>query len=116
VAANFPIQGIAASILRLAILWFYEAGLPLLATIHDAALFEVNLADAPELIRVATAIMVRAGEQMIPGMRLKVDVSSVPLLILPGINIKPLAEGGDVRKAYELHVARARQAMLGGAA
>jgi hypothetical protein len=57
--------------------------------------------------------MVRAGEHFIPGMRLKVDVSSVPRLDLPGVG--PLAEE-STRPVYEMHVARARQAMLGRAA
>ena len=49
-AANFVIQGTAASILRHAVLGFHDAGLPLLATVHDAAVFEVAIEDAEALI------------------------------------------------------------------
>jgi hypothetical protein len=105
-AVNYPIQGSAASILRQAVLGFHAANLPLIATVHDAAIFELDIADAEDLITTATRIMVGAGTYFVPGLTLKVDVSStVPL---PGREWNPLAEA-ETRDAYLLHLQRARR-------
>jgi hypothetical protein len=112
-AANFPIQGSAAGILKHAVLGFHDAGLPLIGTIHDAAVFEVDAADAGDLITTATRIMVEAGEWFIPGLRLKVDVtSSVPLQHLSHLMIEPLADPQTL-ESYRRHLARASKATVG---
>ena len=99
-AANFPIQGTAALILRQAVLGFYAAGLPLLAPVHDAALFEVTLGEAADLIATASRIMTEAGAWFVPGLALKVDVStSVPIPGIPDLDSEDrrLASGGRWR-------------------
>jgi DNA polymerase I-like protein with 3'-5' exonuclease and polymerase domains len=105
-AVNYPIQGSAASILRQAVLGFHAANLPLIATVHDAAIFEVDIVDSGDLITTATRIMVEAGAYFVPCLTLKVDVSSTTPL--PGREWNPLAEA-ETRDAYLLHLQRARR-------
>jgi hypothetical protein len=106
-AANFPVQGTAAGVLRRAVLGCHDAGLPLIATVHDSLVFEVPVAAAEALILTATWIMGDASEWFVPGLRLKVDVSaSVPLPHLAHLTIGPLADP-PTHNAYQRHLARA---------
>ena len=65
-ASNFPVQGTAAGILRRAVLGCHDAGLPLIATVHDSLVFEVRVEDAAALILTATRIMGDASEWFHP--------------------------------------------------
>jgi hypothetical protein len=108
-AGNAPIQGTAAAIYRQAVLGIHRAGLPLIATVHDSFVFECALHEAPDLIPTVTRIMVAAGAYFLPGLRLKVDVStSVPVPALPELTER-LADP-DRLEAYLRHLGRARKA------
>jgi hypothetical protein len=106
-AVNFPIQGSAASILRHAVLGFHAAGLPLIATVHDAAIFEVGLAEAHDLIATATRIMVEAGAYFVPGLQLKVEATTTGPLP-GGLTWAPLADA-DTEKAYRTYLRRVQR-------
>jgi DNA polymerase I-like protein with 3'-5' exonuclease and polymerase domains len=113
VAANFPIQAMAAGVLRRGVVASYQAGLPLIATVHDALVFECQVDEVEALVRTVTQLMGDASEWFIPGLRLKVDVSaSKPLPRLAHLNIGPLADP-TLRAAYDLVLRRAGQRQRG---
>jgi DNA polymerase-1 len=110
VAANFPVQGVAAGILRRAVLGVYEAFLPLIATVHDSLVFECRIEEAGDLIATVIRIMGDASEWFFPGFRLKVDVSaSLPLPYLSHLNIGHFADP-STREVYDHYLARAAKA------
>jgi DNA polymerase I-like protein with 3'-5' exonuclease and polymerase domains len=91
-AANFPVQGVAAGILRRAVLGCYAASLPLIATVHDSLVFEVRIEEVGDLVNTVIRIMGDASEWFFPGFRLKVDVSaSTPLPHLPHLTIRTIS-------------------------
>ena len=93
----------------------HDAGLPLIATVHDSLVFEVRVEDAAALILTATRIMGDASEWFIPGLRLKVDVAaSVPVPYLAHLNIGPLADP-STHAAYLRHLARAARSKAAAA-
>lgn len=106
-AANAPVQGTGGGVLRRAVLSSFEANLPLLATVHDSLVYECDIQDAEALILTVIRIMGDASEWFVPGLRLKVDVStSVPLPHLTHLSIGPLADP-ETHAAYQRHLARA---------
>jgi hypothetical protein len=101
------VQGVAAGILRRAVLGVYVASLPLIATVHDSLVFEVRIEDTAALIETVIRIMGDASEWFVPGFRLKVDVSaSTPLPHLSHLDIGLIADP-DTRGAYDRYLARA---------
>jgi hypothetical protein len=72
-AANFPVQGGASDITRLACNLTSEAGIALLASVHDSLLVEADERDIDQAAAAAEAFMVRAGQELLGGVRLKVD-------------------------------------------
>jgi DNA polymerase I-like protein with 3'-5' exonuclease and polymerase domains len=75
--ANFPSQGNAADMLRLAAVGVCDANVQLDATVHDAVLIEEHADDLDEAIRRTRAAMNRASEQVLYGFRLRTDVTTV---------------------------------------
>jgi DNA polymerase-1 len=74
---NFKVQGCGAEILRLAGILLWEAGIPIVAPVHDAFLAECA---APDLVDVADVMqrkMTQASEYVLNGSRLRTDVRIV---------------------------------------
>lgn len=82
---NWPIQAVGVDILRKAILDCESAGLRVLAPLHDAILFESDLADHEVQIQQAQALMVNAAKHWLSDFPLRLDTQ----LILPGQTLCP---------------------------
>jgi hypothetical protein len=74
---NFPIQGAGADIMRIAAIGIVEAGIELLAPVHDAFLIQAPLERLDADIAKAREIMAEAGAVALGGLRLKTDVEVV---------------------------------------
>ena len=74
---NFSMQANGAEILRLACIKAYESGVMLCAPIHDAILAECGVDEVEEHAAKLCKAMVWAGEQILDGFQLKVDVRVV---------------------------------------
>jgi hypothetical protein len=72
-ALNFPVQGGAADVTRLACNLASERGIAVLANVHDALLVEGGDDDIDGLAEEVGALMVRAGRELLEGFTLKVD-------------------------------------------
>ena len=66
-AANFPVQGNAAEMLRWACVLGVENGLSICAPVHDALLVEGKLTDEVEVVRTLSACMDRAAQIVLDG-------------------------------------------------
>lgn len=71
---NWPVQSTGSDILRVAVLYCQQAGVPACATIHDALAFVVPTANADELLAIAKAAMERAAYAVVGG-HIGVDVT-----------------------------------------
>jgi hypothetical protein len=71
--SNFPCQGNAADMLRLAASFVCDAGVMLDATIHDAVLVEADAGDIDVAVDQARRAMDRASELVLYGFRLRTD-------------------------------------------
>jgi hypothetical protein len=69
---NWPMQALAADLLRLLAVTLVENKFRVLALVHDAVLLECAIADVDKVVREATRLMVQASETVI-GIRLRVD-------------------------------------------
>jgi hypothetical protein len=68
---NWPIQGVSADILRIAVVWAHRRGIRLLGTVHDAALIEspidrieADVALMQEIMRRASRVVLGAGKEL----------------------------------------------------
>jgi DNA polymerase-1 len=75
--SNFPCQGNAADMLRLAAGFICDAGLQLDATIHDAVLIEADVDRIDTAVEVARRQMNRASELVLSGYTLRTDVELI---------------------------------------
>ncbi len=75
--SNFPCQGNAADMLRLAAVFICDAGVMLDATIHDAVLVEDMADDIDAAVDLARREMDRASELVLNGFRLRTDVEVI---------------------------------------
>lgn len=71
---NFPMQANGAEMLRLACIFTIEAGVRVIAPVHDAILIEYPLDQAADHIRAAQDAMARASRVVLSGFELKTDV------------------------------------------
>jgi hypothetical protein len=71
-AVNFKVQGGAADVSRLACNYVTEAGISLLACIHDSLLVEAAEEDIDAVADATEEFMIRAGMELLGGARLKV--------------------------------------------
>jgi DNA polymerase-1 len=71
--ANFPCQGNAADMLRLAACFICDSGVQLDATVHDAVLVESSADDIEAVVSAARREMDRASELVLHGFRLRTD-------------------------------------------
>ncbi len=78
--ANFPVQANAAEILRLSVIALRDAGFDVCATVHDCCVVEVAAEDAEAAAEEVKRLMVMAGEVVLGGFRLRIDVD----LVRPG--------------------------------
>jgi DNA polymerase I len=72
--ANFPIQGNAAEILRVACCLVTEAGFEVCAPVHDAILVHCNIEDVEQIRTEVKAMMVKASQIVLGGFALKVGI------------------------------------------
>jgi hypothetical protein len=72
-AVNFPVQGGAADVTRLACNLVSERGITVLANIHDALLIEGDVDVIDDLADETGSLMVQAGRELLQGFTLKVD-------------------------------------------
>jgi DNA polymerase I-like protein with 3'-5' exonuclease and polymerase domains len=72
---NWPIQSLAADLLRLVSIALVGEGLTVCSLIHDAVLLECRIDEIDHVVARAIAIMVRASEQVV-GIPLRVDAGS----------------------------------------
>jgi DNA polymerase I-like protein with 3'-5' exonuclease and polymerase domains len=70
---NFPVQGGAADVTRLACNRAAERGLAVLANVHDAVLVEGDADAIDDVADEVEALMVQAGRDLLRGVTLKVD-------------------------------------------
>ncbi len=103
VAANLPVQATGQSVLREAVVDAGAAGLPVIATVHDAIVLEAEERDAREVARAAERIMVAAAAVFCPGVKMRVDVSTTTDLT------EPLADP-ELRPRYDQVLQRAAAA------
>jgi DNA polymerase I-like protein with 3'-5' exonuclease and polymerase domains len=73
---NFRVQGTGADITRLGHIYQAEAGIKVLAPVHDAYLIEGPERDIEEIVEEATRQMIRAGERVI-GAHLRVEAQII---------------------------------------
>ena len=66
-ARNFPMQSAGADILRLSIIFAHQAGVKVLAPLHDAVLIEFDINDAKESVIAMQNAMRRASELTLGG-------------------------------------------------
>jgi hypothetical protein len=75
--ANFPCQGNAADMLRLAAGFICDADIMLDATVHDAVLIEASVEDIGNAVTNARTAMNRASELVLYGFQLRTDVEVI---------------------------------------
>jgi len=73
---NFPIQSNSAEILRLAVVLGFQAGVQILAPVHDALLIQFPLQERDAAIAAMTGAMVRASEIVLNGFPLRVEATT----------------------------------------
>ena len=74
---NFPMQGNAAEMLRLACCFAVERGIQVCAPVHDALLIEAPLCDLDDAIAATQAAMSDASAAVLGGFRLRSDAKVV---------------------------------------
>ena len=70
---NYPVQANAAEILRLAAIGATEAGVEVLAPVHDALLIEAPVDAIDDAVATTRSAMVEAGRVVLGGFELRVD-------------------------------------------
>lgn len=74
---NFPMQANGAEMMRLACIAMMDAGVQLLAPVHDAVLVETGLDSVGDTLATARRLMVEASEAVLPGFPLRVDAEVI---------------------------------------
>jgi DNA polymerase I-like protein with 3'-5' exonuclease and polymerase domains len=74
---NFPMQANGAEMLRLACCFAVEAGIRVIAPVHDAILIEAPLDELDQAVTHTQALMARASEIVLAGFALRSDVKLV---------------------------------------
>ena len=74
---NFPMQANGAEMLRLACIFLMEAGIKVIAPVHDAVLIEAPLDRLDQDIAKTRKLMRRAGEIILDGFQVRSDVDIV---------------------------------------
>jgi DNA polymerase-1 len=73
---NFPIQSNSAEILRLAVVLGFQAGVQILAPVHDALLVQYPIEERDDAIAAMTRAMIQASEIVLNGFPLRVEVTT----------------------------------------
>ena len=74
---NFPMQSNAGEMLRLACVFADEAGVDIVAPVHDAILVEAPAADIDQAVHRTQAAMRRASEYVLAGFPLRTDAAVI---------------------------------------
>lgn len=74
---NFPLQAAGADIMRIAAFGLVEAGIKVLAPVHDAFLIESSVDRIEQDVKTAREIMAEAGAVALGGLRLKTDAEII---------------------------------------
>jgi hypothetical protein len=74
---NFPVQGNAAEMMRLAACFTVAAGVELVATVHDALVVEADMSELEDAVRATQAAMDRASSIVLGGFVLRTEVKCV---------------------------------------
>ncbi len=82
---NWPIQAVGADILRKAVMDCENAGLRVLAPLHDAIMFESSIEDHEAHIHQAQTLMVNAAKHWLSDFPLRLDTQ----LVFPGQTLCP---------------------------
>ena len=80
---NFPLQAAGADIMRLAACGIVEAGIKLLAPVHDAFLIEAPLSELDEAVALTREIMAEASAAALGGVRLKTGMDEGDIIRHP---------------------------------
>ena len=75
--ANFPCQANGAEMLRLACCMIVEAGIKLIAPIHDAILIEADATSINRVVSQAQQLMLEAGKVVLDGFELRSDAEVI---------------------------------------
>lgn len=75
--SNFPCQGNAADMLRLAASFIVDSGVMLDATVHDAVLVEADADDIDAAVEATRNAMNRASQLVLPGFTLRTDADVI---------------------------------------
>ena len=75
--ANFPCQANGAEMLRLACCMIVEAGIKLIAPIHDAILIEADATSINQVVAQAQQLMLEAGKVVLDGFELRSDAEVI---------------------------------------
>ncbi|MDB4639369.1 hypothetical protein OAF38_00925 [bacterium] len=75
--ANFPCQANGAEMLRLACCMIVEAGIKLIAPIHDAILIEADATSINRGVSQAQQLMLEAGKVVLDGFELRSDAEVI---------------------------------------
>jgi hypothetical protein len=74
---NFPVQGNAAEMLRLAACFAVAAGVELVATVHDALVIEADVSEREDAVRAAQAAMDQASSLVLGGFVLRTELKCI---------------------------------------
>jgi len=75
--SNFPMQANGAEMLRLAIIHAQNAGVSVIAPVHDALLIEAPIGDIQSAIDRTSQAMIRASREVLDGFELRNDVEVI---------------------------------------
>ncbi|MHB8523746.1 MAG: DNA polymerase [Limisphaerales bacterium] len=74
---NYPIQGTGADVLRVAAILAFERGVKLAATVHDSLVLVDKVSRIREAVETCRAAMIEAGQKVLQGFTLRVDLKSM---------------------------------------
>jgi hypothetical protein len=74
---NFPMQANGAEMLRLACIFTTDAGVSVIAPVHDALLIEVDLPEIESAVSLTRSAMQRASEMVLAGFALRTEVQII---------------------------------------
>jgi hypothetical protein len=74
---NWPMQSNGGDMLRLACAYAHEAGIGLVATVHDAVMIESEISDLDDAVKTMQRCMADASDNVLKGVRLKSGVEAV---------------------------------------
>jgi hypothetical protein len=74
---NHPMQSHGAEMLRLACCFLVEAGIELVAPVHDAVMVEASIEEIDQVVERTQELMQRAGRIVLGGVEIRTDVDVI---------------------------------------